>query len=144
MAVNLSAADLANAIRVDSDNTAQFSQVERLLAYSKIAINDYAPSAPSDIQNESAIRLSGYLFDQPFSSGGTGYQNALRNSGAAAILERYRSIGASVVANGVAATVSGGGGSGGGAGLPTIPSDDRSYILSVTNGVLTWLPFPTP
>ena len=42
------------------------------------------------MQNEAAIRLAGYLFDQPFAARGGTYANALRNSGAARMLLPYR------------------------------------------------------
>ena len=92
MAVSLTAAQLAGALRV-GDSAEETAEVERLLAYSTAAITrhlgDAFSSTPDVIVNEAAIRLCAHLFDQPNSTRG-GYANALRNSGAGAILLPYR------------------------------------------------------
>lgn len=64
-----------------------------MLAFATEAINQLAPRAPDNTANEAAIRLVGYLYEQPFATEGTGYANALRNSGAALMLAGYREIG---------------------------------------------------
>ena len=53
--------------------------------------------------NEAAIRLSGYLFDQPYASRGTGFAASLANSGAGAILLAYKIQRAGSVAEAAAA-----------------------------------------
>ena len=89
MAVTLTVAELAAAIRLGS-SAEETDQATRLLAYVATAVTKHAPDAPDVVQNEAAIRLAGYLFDQPNAGRGVGYADALRNSGAAAILLPYR------------------------------------------------------
>ena len=47
------------------------------LAYVTEAVEHYAPSAPDVVHNEAAIRLAGYLYDQPRAGSGTRYANGL-------------------------------------------------------------------
>ena len=60
----LTVEELAAALRL-GDSQEEIAEVTRLLAYSTIAVNRTAPKAPSEVLREAAIRLSGYLFDQP-------------------------------------------------------------------------------
>ena len=66
-------------------------------------VNDYAPAAPDPIADRAVVMLAGYMDDAPFGprkydrQGGvatiwdtTRATNALRNSGAAALLTRYK------------------------------------------------------
>ena len=89
MAVTIKRAELSVALRLGHSD-AEMAQVARLLAYGTAAVEKHVPDAPDAIQNEAVIRLSGYLFDQPNAGRGSTYANALRNSGAAAILMPYR------------------------------------------------------
>ena len=93
MAVTLTATDLASAIRIGS-SAEETAQATRLLAYAVEAISRHLGTAyedaPEAILNEAAIRLVGYMFDQPTAAGGASFANALRNSGAAAMLLAYR------------------------------------------------------
>ena len=93
MAVTLTATDLASAIRIGS-SAEETAQATRLLAYATEAISRHLGTAyddaPEAILNEAAIRLAGYLYDQPTAAGGASFANALRNSGAAAMLLAYR------------------------------------------------------
>ena len=59
MAVTLIAADLAEAVGVDS-NTAT-----RLLEVAKPTVERWAPDAPAAIQDEAVIRFSGWLNEAP-------------------------------------------------------------------------------
>jgi len=93
-AITLTVTEVADAIRVEADNDKEIAQVERLLAYATEAILTHAPVAPPVVANEAAIRLIGYLYDQPQGQAGTAFANAMRNSGAAAILQLYRRTGA--------------------------------------------------
>ena len=93
MAVDISVADLAEALRL-GDTAEETAQVTRLLAFTTEVIskhlgNQYT-STPEVILNEAAIRMSGYLFDKPYASGGISFADALRFSGAGAILLPYR------------------------------------------------------
>ena len=93
MAVDLTVAALASALRV-GDSPEETAQITRLLAYAQAAISRHLgaayATAPAAVVNESAIRLAGYLFDQPTASRGSAFADGLRNSGAAAILLPYR------------------------------------------------------
>ena len=97
MAVTLTVSELLAALRLGSSD-AETAQATRLLAYSMAAVTKHVPICPDEIHNESCIRLSGYLFDQPFSSRGAVFSNAMRNSGAAAIMAPYRIHRAGIVA----------------------------------------------
>ena len=90
MALTLTADTLRNALRLGGDTAAETSEVERLLQYATSAVVQHAPAAPDVAHNEAAIRVAGYLADQPNAGRGSGYADALRNSGAIAILAPYR------------------------------------------------------
>ena len=92
----LTVEELSSALRL-GDSPEERQEAERLLSYSGEAALRYAPEAPEIVLNESCIRLSAYLFDQPNAGRGLAYANALRNSGAAAILSPYRQHRAGVV-----------------------------------------------
>ena len=97
MAVTIKRAELSVALRLGHSD-AEMAQVARLLAYGTAAVEKHAPEAPTAISNEACIRLASYLFDQPSAGRGAAYANALRNSGAAAILLPYRVHRAGIVA----------------------------------------------
>ena len=93
MAVTLDVAGLTSAIRL-GDSVEEVAEATRLLAYVSEAIlrhlGDAYEAAPEAIVNEAAIRLAGYLFDQPNAGRGLSFANAGRNSGAWAMLLPYR------------------------------------------------------
>ena len=93
MAVNITAADLAAALRVGS-TAEETAEVTRLLSYCTAAILKYLGAAyantPEVIVNEAVVRLAGYSYDKPYAPRGAGYAKALSNSGAGAILLPYR------------------------------------------------------
>ncbi|WP_419942789.1 hypothetical protein [Candidatus Palauibacter sp.] len=93
MAVTLTAEHLRGALRID-DSAEQVAEATRLLAYGTAAVERHLGSAfastPDAIANEAVIRLAGYLYDQPNAGRGVAYANALRNSGASAMLLPYR------------------------------------------------------
>ena len=89
MAVTLTVADLLAALRM-GESAEETAEGTRLLTFATLAITKHAPAAPDPVQNEAAIRLCGYLFDQPFATRGTTFANAGRNSGAWAVLLPYR------------------------------------------------------
>ena len=96
MAVTIAAAALATAI----DDTATLAA--RLLPVCTAAVNQYAPAAPDEVADEAVIRMAAYLASQ--STGAerevrisehlsVAYRapgNALRLSGASALLSPYR------------------------------------------------------
>lgn len=96
MAVTLTAQELANETSADLD------RATRVLAVALRMVEDYAPLAPSEIQDEAAIRFGGYLLASDFGavrSESLGPQSVelvtnhaamFRNSGAAALLTRYK------------------------------------------------------
>ena len=93
MAVTLDVAGLSSAIRL-GDSTEEVAEATRLLAFTTEAISrhlgDAYAAAPEVIVNEAAIRLAGYLFDQPNAGRGLSFANAGRNSGAWTMLLLYR------------------------------------------------------
>ena len=89
MAVTLTAAQLAAALRL-GDSTEETAEAIRLLDYTRRAVFKHAPEATDTIHNEAAIRLAGYLFDQPNAGRGMSFAHAGRFSGAWAILLPYR------------------------------------------------------
>ena len=89
MAVTIGVEELLAALRLGSSDK-ETAQATRLLAYATRAVEKHVAICPDEVHNESCIRLSGYLFDQPFSSRGAAFANALRNSGSAAIMVPYR------------------------------------------------------
>ena len=89
MAVNLTAEQLATAIRIGGA-AEETEQVQRLLSAASAAVEHHAPDAPAVIQNEAVIRLAGYFFDAPQAAHGSGFADVLRNSGASALLLPYR------------------------------------------------------
>ena len=94
MAVTLTAAQLAESLRLDATSTSELAQATRLLAYcTEVAsrhLGDAYGDAPAVVVNEAVIRLAGYLYDQPNAGRGVGFASALRNSGAGAMLLPYR------------------------------------------------------
>ena len=89
MAVTLDVAALVSALRM-SDTAEETAEATRLLAYATEAVTRHAPDAPAVVANEAAIRLCGYLYDQPNAGRGVVYADAMRNSGARAILLPHR------------------------------------------------------
>ena len=89
MAVDLTVAQLSNALRL-GDTAEELEIVTRLLGVASALVSVYAPNAPDAIANEAAVRLAGYLFDQPTAPARSSHANALRNSGAAALLASWR------------------------------------------------------
>ena len=93
MAITLTQDELSAAIRL-GDSAEENAESARLLAYVTAAISTHLGTsyedAPEAVVNEAAIRLAGYLFDQPNAGRGLSFANAGRNSGAWAILLPFR------------------------------------------------------
>ena len=93
MALTLTQAELSAALRL-GDSAEEIAEATRLLAFVTEAISrhlgDAYDTAPEAVVNEAAIRLAGYLFDQPNAGRGLSFANAGRNSGAWAILLPFR------------------------------------------------------
>ena len=60
-------------------------RIQRFLAVATAIINMRIPEAPQDVQNECAVKLSTYWFNQPPAARMSGFANAWVNSGAANI-----------------------------------------------------------
>ena len=107
MALTLTQVELSAAIRL-GDNAEEIAEATRLLAFTTEAITRHLgttayEAAPEAVVNEAAIRLAGYLFDQPNAGRGLSFANAGRNSGAWTILLPYRVHRAGTTGDAVAA-----------------------------------------
>ena len=93
MALTLTQVQLSAAIRL-GDSPEEVAEATRLLAFTTEAISRHLgaayEAAPEVIVNEAAIRLAGYLFDQPNAGRGVSFANAGRNSGSWTLLLPYR------------------------------------------------------
>ena len=104
MAVTITAQQLAD------ETAADLTRAERVLPAVSRIVSDYAPEAPSELQNEAVIRFGGYLLasdyggirDESLGPMSVSYQlnhaPAFRNSGAAGLLTRYKRRRAGVIA----------------------------------------------
>ena len=72
------------------------SILSRYLGVGEAMVALQAPTAPEAIQDEAVIRLAGYLYDSPSAGPGQGFADAWRNSGASALVQRWRVVRASV------------------------------------------------
>ena len=96
MAVSINAQQLA------AETGATVDRATRVLAVATEAVQHYAPEAPEALQNEAVIRFGGYLLAADYgpitdetigprsASYVTNHAAMFRNSGAAALLTRYR------------------------------------------------------
>lgn len=110
MAVTLTVADAARAVRVSPTDTTITAEITRLLSVATAMVERYAPNAPSNVQNEAAVRIVGYSYDAPFnpSVGRVVSPSALRHSGASGLLAQWRTHRAGIVGEEVAAAAAGG------------------------------------
>ena len=97
MAVTLTVDELGFSLRVDPDkliNADQRAELTRRLAAASETVTRHAPGAPDELQNEAVVRMVGWLagmrLDVPEG-------NALRDSGARALLAPYRAKSGKVV-----------------------------------------------
>ena len=92
MAVTRTLAQLAGDLRAGDGATDPTGPVAvvlaRIDATARAMVVKFAPDAPDAIHNEAYVRLAGWLYDMDPS--GPGNANALRASGAAALLGPYR------------------------------------------------------
>ena len=131
MAVTVTVAELAAAMRLGATSE-ETAEATRLLAYATEAISRHLGGAyedvPAAVVNEAAIRLAGYIYDQPTTAGGPSYANALRNSGAAAMLLPYRIHRAGSTADALAAAQEA---------VGTAANPVTNISVSVTDGTIT-------
>lgn len=88
---------LAVALRLQTDPTAAVAEphlglLTRLSAVADAFIDLEAPDAPDAVKDEALVRFAGYAFDAPLSGPGVGYADTWRNSGASAMLARWRVV----------------------------------------------------
>lgn len=86
---SLSLAALGTALRADYLDTDIAGILGRLGAVADALVTLYAPDAPDGIRQEAAIRVAGYLYDQPNAGEAGRYSSAWRNSGAAALVSPW-------------------------------------------------------
>ena len=101
--VTLTAQELAK------ETCAEPDRAERILAVVSATVTEYAPHAPTVLLNEAAIRLGGYLAQSDYgtvreesvgqlqSSYQMNHAMAFRNSGAQALITRYKQRRAGVI-----------------------------------------------
>ena len=97
MAITVTVAELMGALRM-GDSALETAEATRLLATASELVINFAPGAPTSIQDEATIRTAGYLFDMPY-GGSSMVQNPLRLSGASALLARYRRLRAGLISD---------------------------------------------
>ena len=103
MAVTITASQLSEAIKQPQE------VAERLLPVATELVENYAEHAPEAVQNEAAVRVSGYLAQQPAdarrsttigsisSSWASTHTGALRHSGAMSLLNPWKRRRAGVI-----------------------------------------------
>lgn len=99
MAVTISLAQVAADRRVDNiENDTELTDVlTRYLATATAMVELRAPDAPESAMNTAASLLVGYWFDSPPAPAGVRHADAMQNSGAAAVLQGWKSFGVAVV-----------------------------------------------
>ena len=94
MAVTRTLAQLGADLRIGDGTTAPTGAVGAVLgridATARAMVESYAPQAPEAIANEAHVRLCGWLYDSDASGGSPGGPAAMRASGAASLLGRFR------------------------------------------------------
>ena len=104
MPVNATVSDVARSIRA-VDSTDVTAELTALLDYATAEVLRIAPLAPDVVHDRAAISIIGYLYDRPTSGREMSYANAIRNSGAGAMLLPYRTHrGGSTATASIAAT----------------------------------------
>ena len=141
MAVNLTVGDVMRAIRIAETEDVE-SEVTRLLAVASIMVEAWAPAAPSAVQGQAAVQMVGYMYDRPTVATSMGMWGGFRLSGAAGILQMWRSTRAGAI-SGEDAPAGEVPTPGAGGNVPT-PPDIGHWVLTSNNGVLAWVLFPEP
>ena len=96
MAVTLTAAQLAAALKIPSPDAAETEVLARLKTVVSTHVERWAPLAPDVMLNEAAVRMAGYLYDAPTAHAGA-YGAAFEHSGAGALLAPWRTHRAGLV-----------------------------------------------
>ena len=94
MAVTRSLAQLAGDLRIGDGTTEPAGAVlvllSRIAATATAMVEAYAENAPDAIHDEAFVRVAGWLYDADPSGANPGGPAAMRSSGAASLLSRYR------------------------------------------------------
>ena len=96
MVLSITVAEIAVALRITADPAVAPPEpylgiLTRLQTVAENQIERYAATADAATKSEAAIRMIGYLVDQPTATQGSSFANAFRNSGAQSLLADYRS-----------------------------------------------------
>ena len=86
----LTVAQLAAYLGIESRDSDQTAELQRLLDAANSTVQDDAPDAPASIKDLAIQRFAAYQHDQPFAARGQSYANAFVNSGAGSVLSRWR------------------------------------------------------
>ena len=101
MAVTLTLEQLADHLRIErvavAAGTPQNTVLTEMLALAAATVEQYAVSAPDSAHNIAAARMVGYAFDAPPAASMTAYGVIFVNSGAASLLNPWRSARADAV-----------------------------------------------
>ena len=148
MAVTL--VELSSALRIGDGSTAPGEPIAgiltRLLGVSEALVEMDSPDAPELVKDESIIRIAAYLYDMPTAGIGDRYARAVRSSGAAGLLSKWRVL--RVVGGDGQVSVSSGGPAGSGITdeerarlLPDSASDGQIAVYNMDTGLWVSSPF---
>ena len=85
----LTVAQLAAYLGLESRDSSQTEELQRLLDAATEIIEFEAPDAPTSIKELGVQRFAAYQHDQPFAARGQSFVNAFVNSGAGAVVSRW-------------------------------------------------------
>lgn len=100
MPLSISISELGVALRIAPTTggvreTQHLEELTRLHRVAEFTIDEYAPEAPQDIQDEAAVLMAGYIFEAPPHNRGP--QNAFYMSGAQSLLSRWHPLQSALV-----------------------------------------------
>ena len=68
------------------------SMLTRFIDVAEAFLEIEAPGAPEAIRDEATVRMASYLYDMPTAGRGNQFANAWRSSGAASLIQRWKSV----------------------------------------------------
>ena len=86
----VSVAQLAAYLGIEARDGDQTAELQLVLDVANATIEDEAPDAPASVKNLAVQRFAAYQHDQPYAARGQSFANAFVNSGAGAVLSRWR------------------------------------------------------
>lgn len=144
MPITIDVADVAVSLRLATEKANVPAPVTVVLgavvsAGAEIIVR-HAPQAPDAVLNLALIRICGYLYEADPTRSARGQENALRTSGAAALLSQWRVHRALALTDDDEEPLT--------PVTPAIAIPDPpaigNFILTANNGVLSWVVFPQP